>query len=129
MIELRNNTMYSGNFEKLEVWQKSHQFVLSVYKITRSFPKEELYALTSQLRRSASSVPTNIVEGNEKRSIKEYIQFLYTAKSSLAEAKYHLLLAQDLEYINNITFNELLNNINEIGKMLNGLINYLTNKK
>lgn len=121
--------MYSGNFEKLEVWQKSHQFVLSVYKITRSFPKEELYALTNQLRRSASSVPANIVEGNEKKSIKEYIQFLYTAKSSLAEAKYHLLLAQDLGYISNITFNELLNNINEIGKMLNGLINYLSNQK
>lgn len=121
--------MYNGNFEKLEVWQKSHQFVLSVYKITRSFPKEELYALTSQLRRSASSVPANIVEGNEKKSIKEYIQFLYTAKSSLAEAKYHLLLAQDLGYISNITFNELLNNINEIGKMLNGLINYLSNQK
>lgn len=121
--------MYSGNFEKLEVWQKSHQFVLSVYKITRLFPKEELYALTSQLRRSASSVPTNIVEGNEKKSTKEYIQFLYTAKSSLAEAKYHLLLAQDLEYINITTFNELLNNINEIGKMLNGLIDYLSNKK
>ena len=126
---MRNNTMYSGNFEKLEVWQKSHQFVLSVYKITRSFPKEELYALTSQLRRSASSVPANIVEGNEKKSIKEYVRFLYTAKSSLAEAKYHLLLAQDLGYINNIIFNELLNNVNEIGKMLNGLINYLSNKK
>jgi len=121
--------MYGGNFEKLEVWQKSHQFVLSVYKITKLFPKEELYALTSQLRRSASSVPANIVEGNEKKSIKEYVQFLYTAKSSLAETKYHLLLAQDLRYINRANFNELLNKINEIGKMLNGLINYLSNKK
>lgn len=121
--------MYSSNFEKLEVWQKSHQFVLSVYKITKLFPKEELYALTSQLRRSASSVPANIVEGNEKKSTKEYIQFLYTAKSSLAETKYHLLLAQDLRYINKITFDELLIKINEIGKMLNGLIKYLSNKK
>lgn len=121
--------MYSSNFEKLEVWQKSHQFVLNVYRITESFPKEELYGLTSQLRRSASSVPTNIVEGNEKKSIKEYVQFLYTAKSSLAETKYHFLLAQDLGYINRMIFNKLLNNINEIGKMLNGLINYLSNKK
>ncbi len=121
--------MYNGNFEKLEVWKKSHQFVLNIYKITKLFPKEELYALTNQLRRSASSVPANIVEGNEKKSIKEYIQFLYTAKSSLAETKYHLLLARDLEYINRITFDELLNQINEIGKMINGLINYLSNKK
>ena len=126
---MRNNTMYSGNFEKLAVWQKSHQFVLVIYQISRLFPKEELYALTSQLRRSASSVPANIVEGNEKKSTKEYVQFLYTAKSSLAETKYHLLLARDLGYINVIVFNKLLDQINEIGKMINGLINYLSNKK
>lgn len=121
--------MYSSNFEKLDVWQKSHHFVLMIYKITKLFPKEEIYSLTSQLRRSASSVAANIVEGNEKKSLKEYVQYLYVAKSSLAETKYHLILSRDLGYIKNKNFNDLLSQLNEIGKMLNGLINYLLQKK
>ena len=115
-------------FEKLEVWKKAHRFVLDIYKVTSKFPKDEKFSLTDQLRRSSSSVPTNIVEGNERQGKKEYIQFLYTAKGSLAESKYHLLLAKDLGYINEEKYRVLTNNGDEIGKLLNGLISYLKSK-
>lgn len=117
--------IYQSNFEKLKVWEKSHQFALLVYKITKKFPKEEIYGLTSQLRRAVFSVPTNIVEGNERKSRKEYIQFLFIAKGSLAETKYLFIVSRDLEYINFSLFNSLYEEINNIGKLLNGLINYL----
>ncbi len=124
MIDNRNR--YQSNFEKLEVWKKSHKLVIQIYEITKSFPKDEKYGLIDQLRRSASSVPTNIAEGNEKKSKKEFIQFLFTAKGSLAETKYHLILARDLNYISQKNFDDLLNQINEIGRLLNGLIKYLS---
>ena len=117
---------YQSNFEKLMVWQRAHALVIKIYQITRSFPKEEKYGITDQLRRSASSIPTNIAEGNEKKSRKEFIQFLFIAKGSLAETKYHLILAKDLNYIPQIKFDELLKEINEIGRLLNGLINSLS---
>lgn len=118
--------MNSGNqFEKLEVWKRTHKFILTIYKLTKSLPSEEKYLLVDQLRRSASSIATNIVEGNEKKTKKEFIQFLYTAKASLAETKYHLLLARDLKYIDILPYTNLIEESNSIGKMLNGLINYL----
>ena len=120
--------MTDNNFEKLEVWKKAHRLVLSIYAITKTFPKEEKYSLVDQLRRSACSVPTNIVEGNERHSKKEYIQFLYTAKASLAETRYHFLLARDLRYISTIQYDSLMNESVEIGKMLNALIKYLKSK-
>ena len=114
-----------NKFERLIVWQKAHQFVLSIYQITKKFPKEEKYLLVDQLRRSASSISANIVEGNEKKSRKEYLQFLYTAKGSLAETKYHLLLAKDLYYLDSRTYSQLQKEADEIGKLLIGLIRYL----
>lgn len=115
-------------FENLDVWKKAHQYTLIVYKITKKFPPEEKFSLADQLKRSASSVPTNIVEGNERNSQKEYIQFLYTSKASLAESKYQLLLAKDLGYTSEGDYALALQLSNEIGKMLNGLINYLKSK-
>lgn len=93
------------------------------------FPQHEIYGLTSQIRRSASSVAMNIVEGNEKRTTREYKQFLYIAKSSLAETQYQLLLARDLQYISEIQFNNFNLQASDIGKMINGLIKYLQNRE
>ena len=79
----------------LEVWKVAHQLTVEVYKITQSFPKSEQFGLTSQVRRSVSSVPTNIIEGQARQYKKEFIQFLYVAKGSLEETNYHLYLSKD----------------------------------
>ena len=108
-------------FRDLKVWQKSHNLTLKIYRITKQFPGEEKFGIISQLRRSASSIPTNIVEGFKRRSAKEYNYFLNIADSSLEETKYHLILSSDLEYLSKEDFNELEELCNEIGRMLNGL--------
>lgn len=114
-----------NSFEKLKVWQLAHKLVLSVYELTKSFPSDERFSLVDQLRRSVSSIPTNIVEGNERNTKKEYIQFLFISKGSLAETRYHLLLAKDLGYISEEKYNFLISTAIEISKMLSALIKYL----
>lgn len=114
-----------NTFHKLKVWQKSHAITLKIYKITKNFPREESFRLTNQICRSASSVAANIVEGNCRNSKKEFLHFLNIAKSSLEETKYHILLAKDLQYIKETTYNEVVQDCNEIGKMLTKLIQYL----
>ena len=121
MVEVKVKT-----FRDLKVWQKAHKVVLEIYKITKDFPREEKYGLISQLRRSASSVPTNIVEGHKRRSRKEYIYFLNMADSSLEEMKYHIILSKDLDYIKNVDFDRLTEKCDEVGKMLFGLQKSLT---
>lgn len=111
-------------FENLPIFQEAHSLVLSVYKISKSFPKEEKFSLTSQIRRSAASIPTNIVEGNARGHSKEMIEFLYFAKGSLEETKYHLFLARDLGYINELDYDAVHDKTNNVGKQLNGLINF-----
>ena len=86
------------SFEDLFVWQKAHQFVLSVYKATENYPKSELYGLVSQMRRAAVSVPANIAEGFKKKSKAEKTHFLTIAYGSLEEVRYYLILAEDLAY-------------------------------
>lgn len=108
-------------FRDLLVWQKAHVLVLEIYKMTQKFPKEEKFGLVSQLRRSASSIPTNIVEGHRRRSRKEYLYFLNTADGSLEETKYHLILARDLGYVSDLEFEKVCEGYDEIGKMLSGL--------
>jgi four helix bundle protein len=88
----------SKNFTDLLVWQKSHQFVLAVYLLTASFPKQELYGLTSQLRRAAVSIPANIAEGYRRRSRPDKARFMNIAEGSLEECRYYLILASDLGY-------------------------------
>jgi four helix bundle protein len=83
----------------LEVWKTAHQMTLAVYKVTQNFPKSEQFGLTSQVRRSAASVPTNIIEGQARQYKKEFVQFLYISKSSLEETNYHLFLAKELGYL------------------------------
>ncbi len=114
-----------NSFEKLKVWQASHKFVLEIYRLTKKFPSDERHSLTDQIRRSASSIPTNIAEGNERKSKKEYLQFLYISKGSLAETRYHLLLSRDLNYISNDEYLSVQSVAIEISKMLSSLINYL----
>lgn len=98
---------------------------LKIYKVTQGFPQKERYRLTDQLCRSASSVPANIAEGTGRNTLKEYVQFLYTARGSIEETKYHLILSKDLGYLPLGDFNDLMEGYNEVGKMLNGLINSL----
>lgn len=109
-------------FERLDVWQQAHQLTIAVYKLTRRFPKDEQYRLVSQLCRAASSVPANIVEGNSRQYAKEYLQFLFTARSSLEETKYHLILAKDLGYLAADDYQTVLVNCQQVGKLLGGLI-------
>lgn len=116
----------NDSFEKLEVWKKAHKLTLEIYKLTNSFPEQEKYRLNSQLCRSASSVPANIAEGKGRHHIKEFKQFLYIARGSLEETKYHLILARDLGYVDNIKYKDIKELADEVGRMLNGLINSLT---
>lgn len=114
--------------KNLLVWQKSIEFVSEVYIITKHFPKEEIYGLTSQLRRCAVSIPSNIAEGAARQSNKEYIQFLYISLGSLMEIETQLIIAKNINFISESIFDELQLKIDEIGKLLNGLINFRKTK-
>ena len=112
----------------LEVWKESIELVKLIYTITEEFPKSELYGLTSQLRRSAISVPSNIAEGCARNSDKELIQFLYISLASLAELETQIVIAKELSYLNNLDNIDIENKITSVKKMLLGLIKYLKNK-
>jgi four helix bundle protein len=86
-------------YKELIVWQKAHDLALEVYKVTQKFPKTEIYALTSQVRRAATSIPANIVEGNSRKSNKDKSRFLEIARGSLAETEYFIELSRDLGYL------------------------------
>jgi four helix bundle protein len=105
-------------FTDLKVWQRSHALTLEVYRVTQSFPREELYGLVSQLRRAAASVPTNIAEGAKRQYRQEYVRFLNIAESSLAEAEYLVLLSRDLGFIAAEVADRLLPEAEEILRML-----------
>lgn len=125
MDKNKNKKQNTNSFEKLDAWQVSHELVLLVYKITKDFPPEEKYSLTSQIRRAAISVPANLAEGNQRKSSKEFIQFCYTSKASLAEVKYFLILSRDLNNITNQQFFKLESKTTTVLKLINGLIKYL----
>lgn len=110
------------DYRKLIVWQKSHQLALEIYGVTRSFPAAERYGLTSQIRRSAVSVPSNIVEGSGRNSSQDFLRFLQIAFSSCGELEYQLLLSKDLGYLKNTEYEKLYGVVNEIRRMLAGLI-------
>ncbi len=114
------------NFRKLLVWEKSHTFVLAVYGATQNFPKTEAFGLTSQLRRSAASIPSNIAEGCGRGSNAELSRFLQIAMGSTSEADYQLLLARDLGYLEHAQYDHLAAQVTEISKMLRSLISKLT---
>ena len=111
------------NYKDLKVWEKAHFFTLEVYKESKPFPKEELYTLTSQLRRAASSIPANIAEGCGKNSKNDFANFLNIALGSANEADYFLLLARDLDYLSEDPYGRLNHLVNEVKAMLISLIN------
>jgi len=113
------------SFQKLEVWRKAHELTIEIYKSAIDFPQHEKYRIIDQLCRSVSSVPANIAEGKGRYSKKEFKQFLYIARGSLEETKYHLILSKDLGYIEQNKFEELYQKAGTVGKLLNGLINSL----
>jgi len=116
------------SYRDLEVWQKSRKLVSRVYKLTATFPKEELFGLTSQLRRAAVSVPSNIAEGKSRRATKDYMRFLDIAYGSVAEVETQLFIACDLGYTTAKKIAKLLEDYSEVGRMLNGLLNSLEKK-
>ena len=110
------------NFDKLLVWQRAHSLVLKIYEVTNSFPKEEIWGLTSQIRRAAVSVPSNIVEGKARGSRKDFKRFLLVARGSLEEVKYQSLLAKELKYMNEEQYEEITVMIEDVGRLLGGMI-------
>lgn len=110
------------DFRELKVWEKSHNLILKVYQITKDFPREELYGLTSQLRRAGASIPTNIAEGCGRKTDVDLSRFLNIAFASASELEYLLLLARDLKLIEISIYNELTSNVVEIKKMLFSLM-------
>lgn len=114
-----------ANFKELLVWQKSIDFVTEMYRITETFPKAEIYGLISQIRRASVSIPSNIAEGNSRRSKPDYLQFLKIARGSCAEVETQLIISKNLGFLNEDDYLKLNQEIIEITKMLNGLINSL----
>ena len=111
-----------NNFYDLDAWKKGHALVLEIYRITADFPREEVYGVTSQLRRAASSITANIAEGFARYHFKDKIKFYYNSRGSVAEVQNFLLLAKDIDYINLETCARLGEKANEVGKLINGLI-------
>ena len=105
-------------FVDLKVWQRSHELALAIYRMTESFPRDERFGLTSQIRRAATSVPTNIAEGSRRQRASDYARFLNIAESSLAEVEYLLMLARDLGYVGEQTVKPQLTEGGEIFAML-----------
>ena len=116
-----------SDYTKLKVWEAAHQFTIDIYNITKKFPKNEQYGLTSQIRRSSSSIPTNIVEGSGQLENGNLVRFLGIAKGSAFESEYQLLLAKDLGYLNIEECNSLSKKVKDIIYMLFGLIKSLKN--
>lgn len=111
-----------GEYRKLKVWERAHRLTIDVYLATRSFPKEELYGLTSQLRRAATSIPANIAEGYGRSGDPELARFLTIAIGSANELDYHLLLARDLGYLEPSDFNRLAAEAQGVARMLSSFI-------
>ncbi|MBM3131800.1 MAG: four helix bundle protein [Chloroflexi bacterium] len=119
----------SEKFEKLLVWRKSHELALIVYAQTALFPTEERYGISSQLRRSATSIPANIVEGCARQSDGDFARFIDIARGSCGETIYHLILAKDLSLITEDTYNKLRQEYEDVSRMLNGLMGAITKRR
>ena len=113
------------DFRELTVWQKAHRLTLAVYKSTTTFPREELYGLTSQIRRAAASVPANIAEGCGRNGKAELARFLQIAMGSACELEYHLLLARDLTLLPQMDYDGLLGELTQVKRMLTSFIQHL----
>jgi four helix bundle protein len=116
------------SYRDLVVWNKAMELITEIYRVTHNFPKEELFGLTSQLRRAAVSTPSNIAEGKGRLSKGKFRQFLGNARGSLAEVETQILIAQNLNYLDEPETNTLLTKVEEVGKILNGLISAVRNQ-
>jgi four helix bundle protein len=116
-------------FEDLEAWRFGHSLVLEVYKITKGFPKEELYGIISQLRRAALSITSNIAEGFSRYHYNDKIRFYYNARGSVSEVKNCLILSKDLQYITKEKCKNLLEDAEKVLRMINGLIRSIEKQK
>lgn len=110
------------DFRELKIWEAAHYLTLKIYKITKRFPREETYALTSQMRRSSSSIPTNIAEGCGRGTNKEFAHFLQIAIGSSYELDYQILLAKELEYISGDVYQELSSEVSSLQKQIAALL-------
>ena len=115
-------------FRDLLVWQKSMEVVKNIYQITNQFPRVEEYGLTSQMKRCCISIPLNIAEGFNRKTTKEYIQFVFIAYGSCSEFETQLEIANMLKYVSRSQYESVLSEVLEISKMLNGLIRSLSSK-
>jgi len=116
------------DFTKIKAWQLADDLAVHVYEVTRQFPREEIYGLTSQLRRAASSVPANIAEGSNRTSKKDYLHFLSVASGSLAEARYFLHLSKRLGYLTEAELSKVAALAEETSKTLTGLMSSMQNE-
>jgi four helix bundle protein len=116
------------SYKELTVWQKSYQLCLEIYRLTKLFPDDERYGLTSQIRRAAVSIPSNIAEGYGRKTTPEYIHSLYIAYGSICELETQILLSIDLGYITAENMNKIQMNIGDIERMLKALIKSLEKK-
>jgi len=113
------------DFRNLDVWTKAHAATLAIYRATAIFPKEEMYGLTSQMRRCCTSIPANIAEGCGRQGNGEFHRFLQIAMGSASELEYHLLLSHDLYFLEEEKFQTLTSDVHEIKKMLASLIRHV----
>ena len=123
----RSSGHMTYKFENVIAWQKAHQFVLAVYRITKGFPTDEVYGLASQFRRAAVSIEANIAEGYKKLSKADKLRFMNISQGSTEECRDYILLSRDLQYIDEQQFSELYNLLEDASKMLylycNGIMN------
>jgi four helix bundle protein len=117
------------SFVDLEAWQIAHKFALEIYRLTKGFPKEELYGIVSQLRRAALSITSNIAEGFSRYHYNDKIRFYYNSRGSISEIKNCLILSRDLKYITDDICGELLDFAERILRLINGLIRSIENQK
>ena len=110
------------DFRELKVWEKAHQLVLAVYQATAALPKEELYGMTGQIRRSSVSIAANIAEGCGRGSDADFGRFLQMAMGSASETEYHLLLCRDLGFLADPVYESLRSNVEEVKRMMTGLL-------
>jgi len=113
------------SFKQLNIWQKGIEIVKDVYLLTKKFPKEELYGLSSQMKRAAISIPSNVAEGFKRYHNKEYSQFLYIALGSIGELETQIIIAQELGFITKEELNNISEKIDHISRMISSLINKL----
>ena len=113
----------------LDVWRKSVSLVTSIYEVTKTFPNDEIYGLTNQTRRSSVSIPSNIAEGSARQGDKEFAHFLYISLGSLSELETQLIIANSLNYLSLKDYDSVITSLEEIRRMLLGLIKYVRNRQ